>query len=190
MTVYLIDGYNVLHALARAEGRGRHRQVSGEWVEAERPRFLDRVASFMGGTPDRAITVFDSSDAELRNAESASGNVEVYFGSLSLSADAIIEKCAFVLRSEEDIVVVSSDSTVQQTVFARNVRRMSSRQFVMHLRDNEASIARRRPAEQRGSRIEDLVPAEVKRRLEKLRDGASKSSGEANGTDQTKRRME
>ena len=43
MSVYLIDGYNVLHQFLGQGG------VSD--LEDERTRLIDRIASYMGGTP-------------------------------------------------------------------------------------------------------------------------------------------
>ena len=47
MSVYLIDGYNVLH-----EYLG-HVEVTH--LEDERNRLIDHIASYMGGSSDRAI---------------------------------------------------------------------------------------------------------------------------------------
>jgi predicted RNA-binding protein with PIN domain len=180
MTVYLFDGYNVLHELVRAEGRGGHGRSLQGGLEDERAHLLDRVASFMGGTHDRAIAVFDSKKAALQRVESASRNVEVYFGSLARSADAVIEKCAFQLRAEEDIVVVSSDHVVQQTVFMTNVTRMSSRQFVLQLKENERAISDPGPVHKGGDRVEDRLRPEVRRQLESLREELAEEA--ADGT--------
>ena len=76
MTVYLIDGYNVLHELSG------HTGVLD--LEEERTRLIDRIASFMGSTSDRAIIVFDSHSYELQKQESTAANVD-YFRSFSRS---------------------------------------------------------------------------------------------------------
>jgi predicted RNA-binding protein with PIN domain len=81
VSVYLIDGYNVLHEVL---GHGGVLQL-----EDERRRLIDRIASYMGGTSDRAIVVFDGKGQMLQKGESATANVEVYFGSFSRSADSI-----------------------------------------------------------------------------------------------------
>ncbi len=73
MTVYLIDGHNVLHELLGHIGVVRSR---GGAQPLDRPH-----RELHGGTSDRAIVVFDSSKQRLQKTESATGNVEVYFGS-------------------------------------------------------------------------------------------------------------
>ena len=120
VTVYLIDGYNVLHQIlghkqlkGGGEFAGTRAGRGSEAASAEpgspfdrgdldledaRNRLLDRIASYMGRTTDRAIVVFDSHAQMLQKQESATANVEVYFGSFSQSADSIIEREAFARK--------------------------------------------------------------------------------------------
>ena len=128
--VYLIDGYNVLHALRAAEGRPVPERLQEGQLEDERHHLVDRISSYMGGTNDRAIVVFDSQKASMQRAQSAARNVEVYFASFSRNADSIIEREAYAMRTAGTIVVVTSDYGLQKTVFLPNVTRRSSRQFV------------------------------------------------------------
>jgi predicted RNA-binding protein with PIN domain len=127
VTVLVIDGYNLLHALIKAEGRRElgERLEEGR-LEDERHRLLDRIASYLGGTRDRAIVVFDAKKSKLEKQAASGKNVEVFFGSFDRSADAIIEREAYSLPEEESIVVVSSDYDVQKTVFRGSVTRRSS----------------------------------------------------------------
>ncbi len=108
MTVYLIDGYNVLHQLMghKPLSRGRQGSAGTADLEDERKRLIDRIASYMGGSSDRAIVVFDSHAQLLQKQESATANVEVYFGSFSRSADSIIEREVYALSAGERVIVV------------------------------------------------------------------------------------
>jgi predicted RNA-binding protein with PIN domain len=162
MSVYLIDGYNLLHQLLGHSG------VLD--LEEERQRLLVRIASYMGGTSDRAIVVFDSHNQMLQKTESATANVEVYFGSFSRSADSIIEKEAYALSSGESVVVVSSDYQLQQTIFRPNVIRRSSRQFVGDLQEHTKSIAISPDCITMSHRIEDRIDRSTVDRLKALRD--------------------
>jgi len=112
VTVYLIDGYNVLHQLMghkrpRGVGKGSREAAGADGggdgrdpdLEEARKRLLDRIASYMGRTSDRAIVVFDSHAQMLQKQESATANVEVYFGSFSHSADSIIEREVYRLSA-------------------------------------------------------------------------------------------
>ncbi|NLT34503.1 MAG: hypothetical protein GXX83_01190 [Gaiellales bacterium] len=181
MTVYLIDGYNLLHALVKAENRGAG---PGMDLERERERLVDRLASFMGGTNDRAIAVFDSRQARLERAQTVSPNVEVYYGSLRRSADTIIERAAYRLRRDETIVVVTSDYVLQQTVFSPGVGnhpvvRQSSAQFIAELRTDATNVTRRSvgPAVER--RVEDALAPGVAEHLRQLRDDLLQGRGPA-----------
>jgi predicted RNA-binding protein with PIN domain len=204
VTVYLIDGYNVLHQLlGHHEGgetttrarTGRRRQSAGGGradqrlqsqgpavgvdLEDERRRLLDRIASYMGGTSDRALVVFDSHSQVLQKTESATRNVDVYFGSFSRSADAIIEREVYALSAGETIVVVSSDYQLQKTIFLPNVIRRSSRQFVADLQEHTKRIANPENCITMGHRIEERIDSDTVERLKALRDKLASQLEEA-----------
>jgi len=162
MSVYLIDGYNVLHEFLG------HAEVTD--LEEERNRLITRIASYMGGTSDRAIIVFDSHVQLLQKIESATRNVEVYFGSFSRSADSIIEREVYAMNAGESVSVVSSDYELQKTIFRPNVIRRSSRQFVEDLQHHTKSIANPANCITMNPRIEDRVDGETAERLKALRD--------------------
>ena len=162
MSVYLIDGYNVLH-----EYLG-HVEVTH--LEDERNRLIDHIASYMGGSSDRAIVVFDSHVQLLQKSESATPNVEVYFGSFLRSADSIIEREVYQLVPGKNVTVVSSDYQLQKTTFLPNVIRRSSRQFVEDLQQHTKSIANPKNCITMNQRIEDRVGRETVERLKELRD--------------------
>lgn len=175
MTVYIIDGYNVLHELRRQQGKEAHgTRLDPGALADERARFVDRIASFMGGTVDRAIVVFDSHTAALQKAESATPNVEVYFGSLEHTADAIIERTAYVLRAAENVVVVTSDYGLQKTVFSTSVMRKSSRQFVDELQVHTRKVAISPDCTRMVHRVEERIDATSLERLKSLRDCLAK----------------
>jgi predicted RNA-binding protein with PIN domain len=162
LSVYLIDGYNVLHEFVG------HQVVDD--LEDQRNRLIDRIASFMGGTSDRAIIVFDSRVQTLQKSESATRNVEVYFGSFSRSADSIIEREVFALSAGENVTVVSSDYNLQKTIFRPNVIRHSARQFVEDLQTHTKSIANPKNCITMNHRIEDRVDSAMVEKLKALRE--------------------
>lgn len=170
MTVYLIDGYNVLHEFLG------HAGVTD--LEEERTRLLDRIANYMGGTADRAIVVFDARAQMLQKTESASTNVEVYFGSFSRSADSIIEREVYALSAGETVVAVSSDYQLQKTILRPNVLRRSSRQFVGDLQDDTKRIANSENCTTIGHRIEERIDPETVDKLKALREELATSPEE------------
>jgi predicted RNA-binding protein with PIN domain len=237
MTVYLIDGYNVLHQLlGQVEDRGQRRQGgreaagaapgratgSGPWsrrrsgaagegtgsrgvlspgpgvpwseapgagpaagggldLEEERRRLIDRIASYMGGSSDRAIVVFDSHSQMLQKQESATANVEVYFGSFSRSADSIIEREVYVASAGENVIVVSSDYQLQKAIFLPNVIRRSSRQFVADLQEHTKRIANSQNCITMNHRIEERLDPGTVERLRALRDQLAAQPEEPGG---------
>ncbi len=180
MTVYLIDGYNVLHQLighkqlGAGAGAATSQGVGGAGSEPDledaRKRLLDRIASYMGRTSDRAIVVFDSHAQLLQKQESATANVEVYFGSFSHSADSIIEREVYAISAGKNVIVVSSDYQLQKTIFRPNVIRRSSRQFVSDLQEETKRIAIFPNCTTMSHRIEDRVDPETVDKLKALRD--------------------
>jgi len=162
MAVYVIDGYNVLHQLVG------HRVVDD--LEDERRRLIDLIASYMGGTTDRAIVVFDSRTQMLQKQETATANVDVYFGSFSRSADSIVEREVYALSSGETVIAVSSDYNLQKTIFRPNVIRLSSRQFVADLQQHTKSIAISRNCITMAHRIEERIDPGTVGKLKALRD--------------------
>jgi predicted RNA-binding protein with PIN domain len=209
VTVFLIDGYNVLHQLIghKQLPGGKHfrgaplpdadsrvpaaeRDTDGidspfgpgaTDLEDSRKRLVDRIASYMGRTSDRAIIVFDSHTQMLQKQESATRNVEVYFGSFSHSADSIIEREAFASSAGENVVVVTSDYTLQKTVFRPNVIRRSSRQFVADLQEETRRIAISPNCTTMSHRIEDRVNPETIDKLKALRDVLNGKADEKGG---------
>lgn len=169
MTVYLIDGYNVMHELRRSEGREMEHDLAPGELEDERARLLDRIASYMGGTPDRAVVVFDSQSSSLQRAESATANVQVFFGSLRRSADAIIERVTYTISAAESVVVVTSDYGLQKTIFIPNVTRRSSRQFVADLQHHTREVANSEKCINMVHRVEDRIDSESLERLKEFR---------------------
>jgi predicted RNA-binding protein with PIN domain len=201
MSVYLIDGYNLLHQVVEKrdaptpsgnrggrrqgadrssdpradrtlgpEGAAATRQLGLAALDDERRRLLDRIASYMGGTSDRAIVVFDSRAPLLQKGETATAQVEVYFGSFSQSADSIIEREVYALTPGENVIVVSSDYELQKTVFRSDVIRHSSRQFAAELQAHTKRIANRQNCITMSHRVEDRIPTDTLDKLARLRD--------------------
>jgi predicted RNA-binding protein with PIN domain len=174
MTVYLIDGYNLMHQLLGRRPAGAAPEEPEQQLipnlEDERRRLIDRVASYMGGTDDRAILVFDSRTETLQKTESATSSVEVYFGSFDRSADAIIEREVFALATGETVVVVTSDWGLQKVVLRPNVERRSSRQFVADLQAHTQKIANPKKCTTMSTRVEDRIAPGTLDRLISLRD--------------------
>jgi predicted RNA-binding protein with PIN domain len=107
-TVYLFDGFNLLHAGSFA-GAGE---------------LKDTLASFVAVRGARGVVVFDGAGVDERL-----GPLEVRYAK---HADALLERLATELRDHETVCLVSSDVLVRQTS-GHEVGKMSSRTFLDEL---------------------------------------------------------
>ncbi len=121
-TLYLFDGYNLLHA--------------GGY---EDPRELrDTLASFVALKGARGVLVFDGV-----GTDETHGPLEVRFAE---HADTVLERLAAEHRGREHVVLVSSDAAVRGTS-GQEVQKLSSKTFLGDL--EEASHREERPRQLR-----------------------------------------
>ena len=107
-TLYLFDGFNLLHA--------------GGFRSPEELR--DVLASWVAAKGARGVLVFDG-----HGADEEHGPLAVRWAE---DADAAIERLAAENRSREQVAVVASDAAVRGTAGAQ-VRKLSSRSFLAEL---------------------------------------------------------
>jgi predicted RNA-binding protein with PIN domain len=115
-TLYLFDGYNLLHA--------------GPF--ADRRELVDALASFVATSGARGVAVFDGAGEDVEI-----GRLSVRFAP---DADALLERLAAQHRSRERVLLVSSDATVLGTA-GRQVAKLSSQTFFRDLRPAEVRPA-------------------------------------------------
>lgn len=107
-TLYLFDGYNLLHA--------------GGFKDAR--ELVDRLADFVALQGARGIVVFDGVGDEMTR-----GPLEVRYAK---DADSLLERLAAEHRARELVCLVSSDFAVRGTS-GQEVRSLSSRTFLRDL---------------------------------------------------------
>ena len=135
-TLYLFDGWNLLHAGGFRDPR----------------ELIDRLASFVGTSGARGILVFDGVGADERI-----GPLEIRFAE---HADALLERLAAEHRDRERVCLVSSDAAVRGTS-GQEVAKISSREFastlesVEHREDRPSRVGERVDPETR-DRLERL----------------------------------
>jgi predicted RNA-binding protein with PIN domain len=133
-TLYLFDGYNLLHA--------------GGFEDVRELR--DTLASFVAVRGARGVVVFDG-----RGADEAYGPLEVRYAE---HADTLLERLAAEHRAAEEVCVVSSDLTIRGTAGA-GVAKISSQTFLGDLeqvahRDERPSQLRHRLDDETRERLE------------------------------------
>jgi len=107
-TLYLFDGFNLLHA--------------GGFASPEELR--DLLASWVAAQGARGVLVFDGHGARERH-----GALEVRWAE---DADALLERLAVENRAHEEVAIVSSDTAVRGTT-GIEVRKVASQTFLAEL---------------------------------------------------------
>jgi predicted RNA-binding protein with PIN domain len=107
-TLYLFDGYNLLHA--------------GDFADVR--ELTDQLASFVALKGARGVVVFDG-----HGEDRALGPLEVRY---AVHADALIERLAAEHREAERVFLVSSDAAVRGTS-GQEVGKLSSKTFLREL---------------------------------------------------------
>jgi predicted RNA-binding protein with PIN domain len=163
--LYIVDGYNVLHALFRGAEK--------EEIFARRDWLADRLASFAALRGASAVLVFDGTGTQSTSSRPIKGApIEVVFAGGPYDADTLIARRIAGQPADVEVVVVSADQEVQRTASRAGVSRMTPLELGRELEEREvngqaldsASDSSRMP-----SRLEDKVDPETLRRLEELR---------------------
>ncbi|MFY9580245.1 MAG: NYN domain-containing protein [Gaiellaceae bacterium] len=113
-TLYLFDGYNLLHAGAYEDAR----------------ELRDTLASFVALKGARGVLVFDGV-----GVDETHGPLEIRFAE---PADTLLERLAAENRDRHHVILVSSDVAVRGTS-GQEVQKLSSRTFIGDLEAVEHS---------------------------------------------------
>jgi predicted RNA-binding protein with PIN domain len=135
-TLYLFDGFNVLHA--------------GGFQDVRELR--DALASFVAMKGARGVLVFDGS-----GADESYGPLQVRYAP---HADTLLERLAAEHRGSDLVCLVSSDSAVRGTS-GQEVMKVSSRTFVGDLERPQHS-ERERPSSL-GDRVDEATRERLER---------------------------
>ncbi|MFR7746627.1 MAG: NYN domain-containing protein [Eggerthellaceae bacterium] len=169
----IVDGYNVLRSGQRYVHMRRQDDYTVEKYNNVREALISDVAAF-AGSEYRAIIVFDGAD----NPESAGktqrvGGIKIMFSPFGSSADKVIEKLAHDAREQHvEVMVVTSDASIQDAVFGGGVDRMSANGFSLEMDDlsEDARIDSTTQVSQKNT-VADRLNPDVLAKLQALRDG-------------------
>ena len=168
----IVDGYNVLRSGSRYQ-RIDDPDYTDDWFNAARDALVNDVINF-AGREWRAIVVFDGGG----NANSAGeaqtvGGVRIVFSPAGQSADKVIEKLAHDARERQvETLVVSSDATIQDTVFGFGIDRMSAEGFSRELGAYyEEARLDDTPRVSKKNTVAERIPADTLAKLMRMRDG-------------------
>lgn len=168
----IVDGYNVLRS-----GKRYARIVGPDYTDdtfnTARETLINDVVNF-AGRDWRAIIVFDGAKNNFSTGEAESvGGVRIVFSPAGQSADKVIEKLAHDARERQvETLVVTSDATIQDTVFGFGVDRMSadgfSHEIALYYEDAQLDEL---PKVAKKNTVASRIDAATLAKLKALRDG-------------------
>ncbi|MDR0308621.1 MAG: NYN domain-containing protein [Coriobacteriales bacterium] len=164
----IIDGFNVLrHGQYYQDQRDRMPDYGDEHINAAREALIDDARIF-AGHDYRVLVVFDGGGNRFSEGQPTfSDRVEVIFSEYGLSADSVIEQR--VHKAVEDgyeVLVVTSDATMQWTVLGDKVTRMATSSFYSEVASLKSDVKPSSEAEPGKSHMtlgDRLNPEKLKR---------------------------
>lgn len=167
----IVDGYNAIRSGSRYQSINLP-DFTDDYFNVARQRLLNDVIDYAGRGME-AIIVYDAADRKGDASKSETvGGVRVMFSAVGQTADHLIEKLAHDARERGvETLVVTSDATIQDTVFGGGVDRMSAEGFCQEL----GSMADDRKesdtvAVSRKNTIASRISPETLEKLKQLRD--------------------
>ena len=142
-TLYLFDGYNLLHA--------------GDF--SDRDELVDALASFVASRGARGVVVFDGVGEERRI-----GPLSVRFAA---HADDVLERLAAENRTSEIVCLVSTDALIRRTS-GQEVRKLTSGAFLSALEPVRHTEREQTGA---GGRVGERLDPDTREKLERMRRG-------------------
>ena len=121
---FLIDGYNLMHAVGLAAGA-----MPGRRFEQARTRFLNWLADQLGDRPDPVRVVFDTTRAAGKATEQDHRGVRVRFA-VGQTADDLIEELIAAEPHPDRLAVVSNDTRLQDAARRRGCGVFPCERFV------------------------------------------------------------
>ena len=160
--LYVVDGYNVLHALFP--------EVDAAGLADRRRWLVDQLTGFAALRGASVCLVFDARDKSSPSCDAVPGTaVEVCFAGGGFTADTLIARRVAERRPDVDVVVVSADHEVQRSATGAGVRRMTPRELGAEIGTLEKRLALREKTSRIPTTLEDKVDVETWRKLERLR---------------------
>ena len=170
----IVDGFNVLRS------GSRYKNVSldlpdydHDWLNRAREMLVNDVLHY-SGREYRATVVFDGGgNVESTGEEQRVGGVSVVFSPAGSAADKVIEKLAYEGRENGyEVLVVTSDATIQDTVFGLGVDRMSAEGFSIEVdRYYHDAVLDEQPRVAIKRTVAERIDSDTLAKLKALRDG-------------------
>jgi len=160
---YLIDGYNLLHAMGVLRGR-----VGPQGLEKARLRLLGLLQGALGKDASQATIVFDAAAAPAGAAgEQEYQGIQVYFAIHHKQADDLIEALIRQNSAPKQLTVVSDDRRIQAAAQRRHCPVLGCLEFLEEL---ERTRRRRHVTPNQNSDKQSSSPQDMDRWLRAFAD--------------------
>lgn len=169
----IVDGFNVLRSgPAYASLQARMPDYGDEYLNTTREALIDDARILAGHDYD-VLVVFDGGGNVWSEGRSeVSGGVEVIFSEHGVSADSVIEERAkHAVAAGREVLVVTSDATMQWTVLGDAVTRMSAASFCSEVAGLKAEITSDEKLVNPRMTLGERLDAETLRKLRALVQG-------------------
>ena len=175
----IVDGFNVLRSGSRYKNISLSLpDYDHDWFNRARETLVNDVVHY-AGREYRATVVFDGGgNVESTGEAQTVGGVRIVFSPAGTSADKVIEKLAFEGRENGfEVLVVTSDATIQDTVFGLGVDRMSAEGFSIEIeRYYHDAILDESPVPAVKRTVAERIDTGTLEKLKALRDGKKVSN--------------
>jgi predicted RNA-binding protein with PIN domain len=160
--LYVVDGYNVLHAL--------YPGLEKDDLADKRQWLIDQLASLAAARSASVTLVFDARGRQGSTSQPVKGAaVEVVFAGGRLGADTLIARRIADQPADVTAIVVSADQEVQRAAARAGVSRMTPRELGLEMNSLATELALSPDMSTMRSTLEDKVDVETLRRLEEMR---------------------
>lgn len=133
--ILIVDGYNIIGALAEEEG-----SLPQDLAE-RRDWLIEKLAEYQGYTGIKVFLVFDAHQVKGIGQALRQKQVNVIYTKEKETADERIEKLVQELRRvKRKIYVATSDHTEQWLVFGQGALRKSARELILELQNLDQAI--------------------------------------------------
>ena len=172
--ILLVDGFNVLRSGSRYKNVSLSMpDYEHDWLNRAREMLINDVVLYAGREWSATVVFDGGGNVESTGDAETVGGVKVIFSPAGSSADKVIEKLAHEGREHGcEVLVVTSDASIQDTVFGLGVDRMSAEGFSIEVDryyhdvhvDESPKVAQKRTVAER-------IDAGTLAKLKALRDG-------------------
>ncbi|MCR5795229.1 MAG: NYN domain-containing protein [Solobacterium sp.] len=124
----IVDGYNMIYSWDELKEEARYS------IAVAREKLIEIIAHYQSYIGSMVILVFDGYKVrENHGSRETRGNLMIVYTREDETADSYIEKTTHDLRNEYRMTVATSDSLIQNAVFAHGGYRISARELKMRI---------------------------------------------------------